>query len=306
MRGVCARHHRRMRPSPLPFGTPRGFTVRDARANSVRARRLRSVDLVRPFHGTRARAPLADLERLQLLLRVLPERAFACGITAAAVHQMPLAATSEAEAWRRPRIGVPLETQRIRRPEVVGHRLLVEDGDVVEIDGIAVLSAARTWIELSVHLSLERLVAVTDAVIAGPGQAASLDELHKAHERFTGGRGSRLRRRALELCDEAAESPPESMVRVILVESGLPRPECNVEIRDGSRFVARVDMLYRDAKLVIEYDGDYHRDPDQWSRDQIRRANLEALGYRVTVVTRRDFDDPAALVARIRRLLLQR
>ncbi len=35
----------------------------------------------------------------------------------------------------------------------------------------------------------------------------------------------------------------------------------------------------------------------------MRRAELESLGYRMTVVTRRDFDDPIALIARIRRLL---
>lgn len=77
-------------------------------------------------------------------------------------------------------------------------------------------------------------------------------------------------------------------------------------IRDGWRFVARVDLLYRDARLVLEYDGDYHRDSSQWSRDQSRRAELESLGYRVTVVTARDFDDPGALVRRIRRLLSAR
>lgn len=62
-------------------------------------------------------------------------------------------------------------------------------------------------------------------------------------------------------------------------------------------------MLYRKQKLIIEYDGDYHRDPDQWSRDQVRRAELEALGYRMTVVTARDFDNPRQLINRIRRLL---
>lgn len=62
-------------------------------------------------------------------------------------------------------------------------------------------------------------------------------------------------------------------------------------------------MLYRAQKLIIEYYGDYHRDPDQWSRDEMRRAELESLGYRFTVVTRRDFDDLPALTARIRRLL---
>jgi len=32
-------------------------------------------------------------------------------------------------------------------------------------------------------------------------------------------------------------------------------------------------------------------------------AELKSLGYRLTIVTMRDFDDPAALVRRIRRLL---
>ncbi len=65
-------------------------------------------------------------------------------------------------------------------------------------------------------------------------------------------------------------------------------------------------MLYRGARVIIEYDGDDQRDPRQWSRDQARRAELESLGYRVTVVTARDFDTPDVLVARIRRLLSPR
>ncbi|WP_076677230.1 MULTISPECIES: hypothetical protein [unclassified Microbacterium] len=71
----------------------------------------------------------------------------------------------------------------------------------------------------------------------------------------------------------------------------------------GPHSSARVDLLYRFARQIIEYDGDHHRDPDQWSRDRVRRAELEPLGYRTTIVTRRDFDDPTMLSARIRRLL---
>lgn len=76
-----------------------------------------------------------------------------------------------------------------------------------------------------------------------------------------------------------------------------------MNICDGARFVGRVDLLYRHARLIIEYDGDYHRDPRQWSKDQSRRAELESLGYRVTVVTRTDLEHPHILIARIRRLL---
>ena len=75
-----------------------------------------------------------------------------------------------------------------------------------------------------------------------------------------------------------------------------PRPEVNVDITDRGRFVARVDMLFREERLVVEYQGDYHRDPEQWRRDEMRRAELESLGYRVTYVTAADLRDPEQLV----------
>jgi hypothetical protein len=292
-----------MRPLPLPHGTPVAFTVSAARSRGISEKRLRAKDLERPFHGTRSSRELTDRQRLRLLLEALPDHAFACGSSAALVWDLPLSTGAEDDARSRPHIGVPRNATRIRRAGVVGHRLDVEDRDVVVEKGIRSLSPSRLWIDVSPVLALPRLLALTDALLSARHPLATIDELAAAHGRFAGRRGAQVRTRVLELADGRSESPRESMVRLILVEAGLPAPECNVEIHDGNRFVARVDMLYRLRRLIIEYDGDHHRDPDQWSRDQIRRAELEALGYRVTVVTRRDFDDPAALVRRIRRLL---
>jgi hypothetical protein len=292
-----------MRPSPLPSQLPVAFTVSDALAHGVARKRLRAKDLSSPFHGTRARGALVDAERVRLLFDAVPAHAFICGTTAAALWRLPLPSVIEAGAWAVPCIGVPQRETRVRRAGVVGHRLAIDDGDIRFVNGVAVLSPARTWIDVSRALTPSRLLALTDALISRRRPLASIAELTDMHERFRGGRGSRARERSLELADERAESPRESMLRLILIDAGLPAPECNVEIWNGSRFVARVDMIYRDLGLIIEYDGDHHRDPDQWSRDQIRRAELEALGYRYTTVTRRDFDDPVALVRRIRRLI---
>lgn len=296
-------HDRRMHPSPLPIGTPAAFTVSAGLALGITCKRLRAKDLSAPFHGTRARIALDDEERLRLLLEALPAHAFVCGTTAALLWELPLPRADEADARARPRVGVARHETRIRRAGASGHRLDVGEDDVVVIDGIRVLAPARVWIDVSRVLSLPRLLALTDAIISRRHPLATFDELMVIHEQFAGARGAKARERALELADDRAESPRESMVRLILIDAGLPSPQCNVEIRDGRRFVARVDMLYPEARLIIEYDGDHHRDPDQWSRDQIRRAELEALGYRYVTVTRRDFDDPAALVRRIRRLL---
>lgn len=292
-----------MHPSPLPRGTPVGFTVAAARAQGVTPRRLRAKDLSSPFHGTRARRRLIEAEVVSVLLAALPPHAFVCGTTAARLWGLPLSVADEEDAWARPRIGVPAEETRIRRAGVLGHRLVLQGGDVVHRRGIPMLSPARTWVDVSRELRLPRFLALTDALISVRRPLVSIEELAHHHQRFAGGRGATIRQRALELADGRAESPRESMVRLILIEAGLPHPRCNVEIRDGRRLVARVDMLYTEARLIIEYDGDHHRDPHQWSRDQIRRSELEALGYRMVVVTRRDFDDPAALVRRVRRML---
>ncbi len=236
-------------------------------------------------------------------MRALPAHAFLCGPTSAALHGLPLPSAISAIAWERPFIGVPADKNRIRRPRTTGRALTVLPDDIVEVHGIRCTSPLRTWAELAGMLDVGQLTAISDRLISRRHPIATREDLERMHRRFIGGRGSKRRRLAVDLADERAESPRESELRVLLVQSGLPAPRSNVDIFDGSRFVARVDLLYPDERLILEYDGDHHRDPHQWSRDQSRRAELESLGYRMTVVTARDFDDPVALLARIRRLL---
>ncbi|RAZ33354.1 endonuclease domain-containing protein [Microbacterium sp. SMR1] len=292
-----------MRRAPLPDVLPAGFLTEKARDLGVTAGRLRARDLARPLHGARAREPLSDLDLLRLIRERVPPHAFFCGPTAAAVHRMPLPAPLRDAAATRPHLAVALPANRIRRPEVVGRALAVRPDDIVEVGGIRLTTVERTWVDLAGSMSLGALVAAGDTLIARGGPRTTIDALGLAHERAGRSRGAVRRAEALALLDDGAESPRESELRVLLVRAGLPRPETNVVVRDGWRFVARVDLLYREARLIIEYDGDYHRHLSQWSRDQSRRAELESLGYRVTVVTARDFDDPGALVRRIRRLL---
>lgn len=255
------------------------------------------------YHGVRLLPDHADRQRIGALLRALPRAAFCCGATAAFLHGLPLPLPLEHQAREVPTVGVPRDHTRIRRAGVVGRRLNVDAVDIVEVRGIRCTSPVRTWAELAESLSVAQLTAVADALLARRRPLATKAELEAMHLRLLGGRGSVNRRRALELASDRAESPRESLLRVLLVTAGLPEPECNVEIFDDGRFVARVDLFYRQARLIVEYDGDHHRDARQWSKDQRRRSELESLGYRFTVVTARDFDDPAALIARVRRLI---
>ncbi len=292
-----------MHPSRLPHTLGRGFTVQEALAAGVSSSRLRTQELERPFHGGRSTGHLTGFDRLQLLMRLLPEHVFACGTTAAVVFGIPLPAAIERDAFGIPMIAMPYPRNRVRRAGTRGRSVRVEERELVRRRGIEVTNAVRTWRDLSPLLDVPAMVAATDFLIARRRRLATIEELTAEHEKTERLPGARNRRLALELCSTHAESPRESELRCMLVLAGLPMPECNVEIFDGARFVARVDIIYRAQKLVVEYYGDHHRDPDQWSRDEMRRAELESLGYRVTVVTRRDFDDLPALAARVRRLL---
>lgn len=292
-----------MRRAGLPSELGDAFTVRDARAMGVSSGRLQAQSLRAPFHGTRTSRPLRDRERLQLLLAVLPDHAFACGPTAASLHGLPLPAAMELSAVTIPTIAVPLPHNRIRRPGVRGRALKVSDSQIAEVRGIRTTTLSRTWVDLAPTLDLPRFVAITDHLIARRGGRLTIVSLRAAHRKAGAGRGARTRANALALCSDGSESPRESETRILLQLAGLPCPETNVEIWDGARFVARVDMLYRDQLVVVEYDGEYHQTDAQWRRDQARRAELIELGYRVIVVTSSDIADPAPLIARVRRAL---
>lgn len=96
-------------------------------------------------------------------------------------------------------------------------------------------------------------------------------------------RGIRLARAALLLSDRRAESHPESELRVVLHFGGY-RPIPQYIVRHNGRFVARLDLALDRVKFAIEYDGKWHRDPDQRRIDQARRTKLANAGWHVIVI----------------------
>jgi very-short-patch-repair endonuclease len=89
-----------------------------------------------------------------------------------------------------------------------------------------------------------------------------------------------------------------------LVESGLPRPRCNVELRvEGHRFEA--DRLWEEQRLIVETDGEQtHGTRAAFQRDRRRDQILTAAGYRTARVTWSQLEDePDAVLDRIRRML---
>ena len=194
---------------------------------------------------------------------------------------------------------VPVGTAPLRRQGVRSHQA---PGSLtsVRVGGVSVTRPVRTWCDLARDgAGVAELVVVGDAMA---GRWPTIPRaLAAAVDGGAGARGVRTARRALGLLDSRSGSAMESWVRVVLALAGLPAPVPQLVVVDErGRFVARVDLAWPRARLVLEYDGDHHREHATWVRDLRRREELERLGWTVLVMTAGDvMRTPDRLVARV-------
>lgn len=175
--------------------------------------------------------------------------------------------------------------------------------------GVRVTSPASTWAMLGSLLTrIDDVVAAADAALRipmhqdDPPALATRPQLEAA---MSAGRrrGAALLREALPRAIARSRSRPETWMRLVLVDSGLPEPFANFDVVDGGSWLAQVDLAYPERKVAMEYEGDHHRtDARQWALDIQRADRLVEAGWRVIRVTREDiFVQPAPFVARVRR-----
>lgn len=269
--------------------SPHGFTIRQGLERGYTAAELRSMAFTKPARGARITASVGDAARALLeAVRVLArDDSFFCHTTAARIHGMPLPARFEKEATVH--LASPTDGSRMRRKGVVGHRLR---SAVVEVDGMRVEARADAFVHLATMLSLEELVAVGDWLVSTKRRdRLMVSDLADALRRYEGARGLHLARRALALVRVGAESPRESLLRLLII-GALPEPILQHEVFDATGvFVARIDVSWPRLKLGVEYDGEHHTEPAQQERDRIRLEKLRALGWHIIVVTNDDLKD---------------
>lgn len=292
-------------PDPLHG---RAFTVAEARSVGLGEGRLRSADLVRPYRGVRARAP--DVSTTRGLAAAYQRRApgfhFFSHLTAAHLWRVPLPHGDRSH---------PLDVSVLkpgglpRSAAVRGHRLGSDGVVVTERFGLRVADAATTWCHLGTLLGHDDLVAAADHLVLLPafpesGEVRPYVELAALVERARGYRapGAAALRRAVGDVRQGVESRPETHLRLLIARSGLPEPEPGGTVRDSQgAFVARVDLLYRELRVIVEYDGEQHRtDARQYEKDLRRLEHLRALGWTVVVVRSSGlYRHPAETVRRI-------
>ncbi len=243
-----------------------------------------------------ARSDVTDRTRCEAVSRwLLPDGGAIAGRSAAAL----------AGVWEPPgsvEIVAPPGAPVHSMPGLTVHQGTLFPGDVTVRDGMPVTSALRTCWDLALWLRVDEAVAVTDVLLARRlVTPAGLRQYAAGH---AGVRGWRAMSRVVRLADGGAESPQESRLRVRLVLAGLPTPVTQHVVRAGRRFVARLDLAWPEYRVAVEYDGLWHRDPDQFHRDRRRLNQLLAEHWIVLHVTApRLRDDVDSLVAEVRAAL---
>ena len=314
---------------PLPPALWAGaFSVRQGRAAGLGDGRMRGADLERPFRGVRVvkGTPVADPAADPVVGPAAPPALLArCDALAVALGGDPIfTQLTAARLWPVPlppdlaeddlHIGVPPPARPPRRRGVIGHKLQDPQAEVRLRHGCRMVDPATMFCQLAGVLTIADLIAVGDALISAPVYPHPLDDRPwltpdelTARVALFRGRGKVAAARAAGRIRPGVESRPESLVRVAIVDAGLPEPEVNLTIR-GSRgeFLGRADLVYRRWRVIVEYDGDQHRtDTRQFDRDVRRLEGFAAHGWTVVRITGRAFfGDRATSIARVEQALI--
>jgi very-short-patch-repair endonuclease len=169
------------------------------------------------------------------------------------------------------------------------------------VDRLPVTSVARTVIDLSPRLEPRRRELLVDRAL----KKTSLTKLIEALDRHPRRPGTPALRALLDPTRPSTDtwSRQEEHLRELIRRAGLPQPESNVELYNGYF----PDLLWRDQRVIVEYDSEeFHLGRVAFHDDRTRHNRLEADGYRVLHVTRRHLAErPEEVLVWIARALVR-
>jgi len=282
---------RRAVPAELRMGP---FTVPEARNLGFRWRNLQTTSWRRLSRGQYASTQIPDDIELQLRAaqQRLPDRSAFSGRTAAWILGLDLSPCDPIEAT------VPRGISVRSRAGMKIRRAVLVDGDVIQRRGFRLTNPVRTVTDLGSGRDLtESVVTIDMALHAG---LIDVRALNGHIEKSAGVKGIRRLRRAAGLADSRSESPMETRLRVQLMNARLSAPELQVDLHDSTgRFLGRADLYYSDVRLVVEFDGQNHK--DRIPADLRRQNALLNAGYHILRFTAGDLQVRGLVAGQVRR-----
>lgn len=281
-----------------PSGIPAApFTRAEAESLGLPRHRLRGKGLVGVSYGLYR--PVGwdfELRQAARALCAASPGAWISHSTAARLHQLVL------PSWladsNELHLSKPRTTPEVRRRGITAHKMLFFP-DEVEVDGeLRISTRARTWLDLARTLPLNDLVCMGDQLIRIPrpefegrqSPYATRQSLRILVGRHTNMQGIVRAREALDRMRVGADSSPETLLRLAMLDAGLPEPDLQLTLwnRPGS---PSADAGYRSRRIALHYDGAHHLDELQRRSDVRRDKAFRAAGWTVLVFTHDDVAD---------------
>lgn len=219
------------------------------------------------------------------------------GAAAAAFHGAPIGEQPSVEMWRRERGARPARG-------LVPRRVPLRADEVVVHGVVRVACFRRALLDTLAWTSLDDARKVLAWAITR--RRLSREDLQRRLADEPGRHGNVQLRMLLDETADGALSVAERLLVELLRRARISGWELNVRIADAAGIIGVVDVLFRDARLVIEVDGWVaHR--DRFHADRARDARLAALGYQVLRLTWQDLTrQPDRTTTTIRRTLAHR
>lgn len=181
------------------------------------------------------------------------------------------------------------------------------------LQGVPTTTCARTAVDLARWVTFRSAVVVMDSALRN---GCGIEEIDAVVGDCTRWPGIRHARKAALFADGRAESPLESISRVVMHEAGLPAPALQVPLGIDEMGVPTgvVDFYWDDYRLIGEADGllKYDEEPaadgeSTLRAEKLRQEALEALDYRVVRWTWNDiWYRPDWVMERLRRAMTPR
>ncbi len=174
----------------------------------------------------------------------------------------------------------PLERGSHGRKGIHLHLADLPADHVTASAGFPMTTAARTVIDLARELDFRAGVVAADSALHR--KLTTKEELRSVLAACRRWRGVRTAAEVVEFADKRAESPLESIARVVFRDCGLPPPELQVLLGGVAEPVGRVDFYWRPYRTVAEVDGDMkYKDPARAKAQLKRDSLLRSDGYEV-------------------------
>ncbi|MDP9794635.1 hypothetical protein J2S43_003147 [Catenuloplanes nepalensis] len=200
---------------------------------------------------------------------------------------------------------VPANRRPREQPRLSVVRAELPPGQVEVLGGVRLTTPDRTAFDLGRGPDRVAAVVAVDAMLHR--RLVTVEGVAALASRHPGWPGVSRMREVLAIAEPGSASPMETRLRLIIVDGGLPRPVAQHEVRTPEgRFIGRVDLAYPELRIVLEYEGDHHRDPATYRNDIARFNRFQAAGWTALRFTADDvFKRPQKIVADVRRAMVK-